>query len=550
MLPSRRFPGSSTLSDIAAAATVDVASEGIEIRVFAGRVDLWDSNSIPKWIMLADFDNTLTELWASYPGFNTVKFLEIHETAAPITTTPAIDPLLVDAHSTLCTSAVQARTHLPPEYSLSGGNLSQDKALYNDLIRLCRQHQACFSQGAAPTKGKQFLTELRDVLWAIDTHLDNMNNRGKFDKDGEIKFAFPELFKQLPGYHDFDARVRSKSKKPADYYGYNNWREKGIAKPKLDQEKVASLAASVATILERPHISQDIPGWKLFQEACSQLLIVLTNWKEHLIQELESQQSAHHMTQELGAVATEDDESRVIESSLCKISNWARPLHTRLRDMEHYKPILINEYLGGISPQLRNKRMKNFKLPYAVKVYKHCSPKQNLYFVWKLPGRSKRSDTQNDAVIMAIRNQLPFYSSRASRMHFSSLLMKMGSSGPLGGTAARKLLQECFSDVSLDHLSDPAKRARLDRLTKAIEDGGEEIILDLRQLNFRVDDPIFDTFWDWCAAQFENSNNTAVDSRRADRIRLCPMAKFSSAPDMMREARKQLGDDVAIPGLR
>ena len=36
-----------------------------------------------------------------------------------------------------------------------------------------------FTEQNASTKGHTFVTELRDVLWAIDTHLHAMAQRGK-----------------------------------------------------------------------------------------------------------------------------------------------------------------------------------------------------------------------------------------------------------------------------------------------------------------------------------------------------------------------------------
>ena len=48
--------------------------------------------------------------------------------------------------------------------------------------------------------------------------------------------------------------------------------------------------------------------------------------------------------------------------------------------------------------------------------------------------------------------------------------------------------------MSLDNLTQPNYQARLERLTWTMEDGGDDIILDLRKLNFQVDDPMFDAF--------------------------------------------------------
>ena len=150
---------------------------------------------------------------------------------------------------------------------------------------------------------------------------------------------------------------------------------------------------------------------------------------------------------------------------------------------------------------------------------------------------------------MAIKSQLSFYTSRATRAHFTQMLSNLGGSG-LSGSSARKLLQECFADASMEDLHQSNRSATVERLAKAIGEGGKDIILDLRALNFRVDDPRFDKFWDWVAGQFADNDNTAVDSRRGDGLRLCPMAKFSSAPELLRVAKKELGDDVELPSLR
>ena len=63
------------------------------------------------------------------------------------------------------------------------------------------------------------------------------------DKEGEIKFAFPELFKDLAGYRDFDKRVLWKPETDRfgeKYYGYNNYKSKKQPCPVLSQETVLS----------------------------------------------------------------------------------------------------------------------------------------------------------------------------------------------------------------------------------------------------------------------------------------------------------------------
>ena len=160
-----------------------------------------------------------------------------------------------------------------------------------------------------------------------------------------------------------------------------------------------------------------------------------------------------------------------------------------------------------------------------------------------------RDETRNDQAILAVRKQLPFFSSRATRAEFGLLLKKMGAQGPLGGTAVRKLMQDCFGDASLDNITSPDKKARLQRLTDALKDGGEDIVLDLRLLNFRVDDPKFDKFWGWCATETLLEGATTVDSRRGDGLRMSPMAKYPSAPSLMLAAKTELGTTVDLPTL-
>ena len=87
-------------------------------------------------------------------------------------------------------AAGSSRTHLPVKYSMTGGGkLNQDRVLYNDIVDLCRKYAgAMFSEGAASVKGHKFISDVRDVLWSIDTHLDLMHCKGQKSKDSEVKF--------------------------------------------------------------------------------------------------------------------------------------------------------------------------------------------------------------------------------------------------------------------------------------------------------------------------------------------------------------------------
>ena len=265
-------------------------------------------------------------------------------------------------------------------------------------------------------------------------------------------------------------------------------------------------------MLLRPHLQQQITGWELLHTACSDLKTVLTNWKLHLTEDVAGANQTRGEGDVSFTVATEDDTSRIIEASFCTVGKWASSLYDRLKSVDVYHPLLLNEYLGeGTSSQCKNDRIKKLKLPCAVKLYTHVHHgDRNLYFIWKLPAKKERTEQQNDQVINQVRDKFQFYSSRATRAHFASLLMKLGMSGPLEGTAARKLLQECFSDVSLEDITTPNCQARLERLTRAMEDGGGDIILDLRKLDFRVNDPMFDTFWDWCAGLIIKVHNIII----------------------------------------
>ena len=87
--------------------------------------------------------------------------------------------------------------------------------------------------------------------------------------------------------------------------------------------------------------------------------------------------------------------------------------------------MLLNAYIGeGTSWQCKNSRIRNLNLPCAVKLYTHVHHgDRNLYFIWKLPSKNNRTEQQKDQVINQVRDKFPFYSSRATRAHFASLLI-------------------------------------------------------------------------------------------------------------------------------
>ena len=114
---------------------------------------------------------------------------------------------------------------------------------------------------------------------------------------------------------------------------------------------------------------------------------------------------------------------------------------------------MLNDYLQGISPALRYKQLKDLTLPIATKLYSHVhAGMETLHFMWKLPPKQSRTETENDKVIMQVKEKLPIYSSRATRTKFLDMMQKLGARGPLKGTTARLLLRDCFGDVTLDNV--------------------------------------------------------------------------------------------------
>lgn len=249
------------------------------------------------------------------------------------------------------------------------------------------------------------------------------------------------------------------------------------------------------------------PGWTAVLAGCVQLKDLLTKWKARL----EDDAKAHSQergsdNQQIGEVATEEDSSRIFEGRLTVPPKWTAGLVSMLKAQAMYSPVLINDYIGEVSSATRYTRLEALYskgLPYTVKMYTHLhNGSRSLHFMWKIPTAHERQllgkeyETANDRVIMAIKKELPWYSSRATRKVFSDQLNKLGNIA-LGGTAARKLLQDCFNDVNAEDLTGPGKKGRMERLIKALEKGGEDVITDLRKLNFQTDDPKFDAFWAW-----------------------------------------------------
>ena len=156
----------------------------------------------------------------------------------------------------LIIGARQEKIFLPPPYETSSSRtIDKRKVLFNDLLTLCKVKGACFSRDGAPSKGKIFFDDLTKVLWEMDPHLAKMRTQGEFYKSGDVRYAFPDLFKGLAGYTDFDTKVRSTSKKAADYYGYNNWRSKKDGCPNFTVTNVDANLNTLADILGRPHIN-------------------------------------------------------------------------------------------------------------------------------------------------------------------------------------------------------------------------------------------------------------------------------------------------------
>ena len=209
---------------------------------------------------------------------------------------------------------------------------------------------------------------------------------------------------------------------------------------------------------------------------------MLKLWQHHLKDHAADQVERRGRDPGLGAVDTEEDKSRVLEATLGKIAAWSSPLAARLRGVGNYHPILLNDYLHGISPSMRYDRLQALRLPVATKLYSHVhGGTETLHFMWRLPSKSLRIETDNDRVIMQVKDKLPIYSSRATFTKFRGMLHKLGATGPLKGTAARLLLRDCFGDVTLDNVGTKDRIQRLERLSGLIEATGGDIVVDLER---------------------------------------------------------------------
>ena len=190
--------------------------------------------------------------------------------------------------------------------------------------------------------------DLTDVLWGIDCHLDLMHKEGQNDKEDNLKFGFPALFRELAGYHDFAERIRSRSKKPDDYHGYDNWRKKGTGRSKLTQNRLRKLIDLLANVLLRPHLQQQTTGWELFRTACSNLKTVLTNRELHLRVNVGGSNGTRCEGGGNFTVATEDDTPWTLEAFFCIVARWASSLYDHLKSVDAYQPMLLNEYIGEV----------------------------------------------------------------------------------------------------------------------------------------------------------------------------------------------------------
>ena len=118
---------------------------------------------------------------------------------------------------------------------------------------------------------------------------------------------------------------------------------------------------------------------------------MLTSWKLHLEEDAQRSENARKNTSGLEEVSTEDDKSRLIEGRHCIPPQWALPLEERLRALDVYYPVLINDCLDGISSALRAHRLKKLQMRIAVKLYTHVHHgSKNLYFLWRLPVEAER----------------------------------------------------------------------------------------------------------------------------------------------------------------
>jgi hypothetical protein len=181
------------------------------------------------------------------------------------------------------------------------------------------------------------------------------------------------------------------------------------------------------------------------------------------------------------------------------------------------------------------------KFPVALYSYQVGGNLRNLNFIWRLPSdTSKHNDDKMIAVVNQIQKEKPLYSTRAIRKQFVDHYIATG----IKPAVLRNIFQFLTRDeASPESLQISKVDARVATWLASVDD--PDLFYDLRQLNGRPENSLYNPFWEELGRFLEES--CAVNDRRHNDTMYMPFC--ISVRDLKAKIVARLPENTPAPSL-
>ena len=322
------------------------------------------------------------------------------------------------------------------------------------------------------------------------------------------------------------------------YQGYNDIKRKKCKSQPLDQTRLSSHSHALFSILNRV-VFKTNKNWIDFGKLLESLATCLSQYRDYLNAQLDSQQIWHNMDHPIRTIGSDIS---VEHRPKCQfVSDKFRIFDQVVANSEPLKPVLFDETIHLNQPfdnaTQRHRYYSALQLSVPIDLFKYCPGGSVVTIVFATKVSEDRS--QNEALVQPIRvvseieGKLPEYHTRLQKRHFKQKLANIASLKPA-------ILDFIYKELAMDaaQVSHPEMQQRLNLISL----GETGLIADLRELNTGRPSDRFDVFFEKMSEVVESV--TAVDDRRHGEEHL---ARWLSLEDMMNQTLSICPEGTLVP---
>ena len=358
------------------------------------------------------------------------------------------------------------------------GNNATDK-IYNDILDILRKEKVGWSVTIVETVGGKFVKLFMATLWHITSHFDYFSGRGA---------KLPVVFE--------------------DFSNRNEYKKQQMAKPILSSQKLDKFTNSLADILNCPWMNSR--SFAVIRSSVSALNISLCKVNEYM-QSQKEKVATRRKSQEPARISTEYTSMNHIAANLGPVRSECSDVLSALEIKEEYEPIVLCDY----EPENRRRRsewLQGLCLPFSLILLRRAYGGNigTMNFLWKIPlDKNRRDGIIEMRLVLKLNKNLPNFHSRQMEKDFIQRYTRIAKT-PI--SVLRNIYKEISGDCS-EYNTQGEKDTSLRIATFISQCDNTDILIDLRKLNGKPNNSLYDEFWEEIHILF-NECQAAAQERR------------------------------------